>query len=145
MYSLDLICLISAGFSSPPSEWDSWELDTEFFKAMSRWTIDHPETTLDRVLDDICIGIDNGKDLIELIPDAPFPARSLVQALGYLVKLGAVHHFSLSGCGFSDNGYSVCIKGEVGGSKICEGCYSMGRRRTGGISEWQKWNFYSKD
>ena len=96
MYSLDLICLISAGLSYPPSEWDSWELDPEFFKAMSRWTIDHPETTLDRVLDDICAGIDNGKDLLKLIPDSPFPARSLVTGLGYLIKLGAVHHFSFT-------------------------------------------------
>ncbi|KIM76096.1 hypothetical protein PILCRDRAFT_13006 [Piloderma croceum F 1598] len=56
---------------------------------MSRWTIDHPATTLDRVLDNICAGIDNRKDLLELIPDSPFPARSLVTGLGYLVKLGA--------------------------------------------------------
>jgi hypothetical protein len=103
---------------------------------MSRWTIDHPETTLDRVLDNIRARIDNGKDLLELIPDSPFPARSLITGLGYLVKLGAVHCFGLSVCGFCDNGYSVCIQGEVGGSKICEGRYSMGRRRTGGISKW---------
>ena len=61
--------------------------------AMSRWTIDHPETALDRVLDNICAGIDNGKDLVELIPDSPFPARSLVKALGYLMKLGTVSYF----------------------------------------------------
>jgi hypothetical protein len=79
--------------SSLPPPWDSWELDPEFFKAMSRWTIEHPETTLDRVLDNICVGIDNGRDLLELIPDSPFPARSLVKALGYLVKLGTVGHF----------------------------------------------------
>jgi hypothetical protein len=131
-----LICLISAGLSSPPSKWDSWELDPKFIKAMSCWTIDHPETTLDRVLDNICAGIDNGKDLLDLIPDSPFPARSLLTALGYLIKLGAVYRFGLSLCGFSDNGYSVCIQGEVRSPKICEGCYSMGRGRTGGISEW---------
>ena len=135
MYSLDLICLISAGFSSPPSEWESWELDPEFFKAMSRWTIDHPETTLDRVLDDICVGIDNGQDLVELIPDVPFPARSLVKALAYLVKLGAVNCFSLSVCDVSDGDYSDCNKSEGGGSKICEGCYTVGGRITDGISE----------
>jgi hypothetical protein len=135
MYSLDLICLISAGLSSPPSEWESWELDPEFFKAMSRWTIKHPETTLDRVLDDICVGIDKGKDLVELIPDAPFPARSLVKALGYLIKLGAVYCFSLSVCDFSDGDYSDCNKSEGGGPKICEGCYTMGGSIAGGISE----------
>jgi hypothetical protein len=57
---------------------------------MSRWTLEHPETKLDRVFDNICVAIDNGKDIIELIPDSPFPARSLVKALGYLVKLGTV-------------------------------------------------------
>jgi hypothetical protein len=70
--------------------WDSWELDSNFFKAMTRWTIDHPETTLHHVLDNMCVGIGNGKDLLELIPDSPFPARSLIKAIGYLVKLGTV-------------------------------------------------------
>jgi hypothetical protein len=60
---------------------------------MSRWTVDHPETTLHRVFDNICTGIDNGKDLVELIPDSPFPGRSLVKAIGYLVKLGTVWRF----------------------------------------------------
>jgi len=57
---------------------------------MSHWTVDHPETTLDRVLDNIQVGIDNGKDIVDLIPDSPFPARSLVKGLAYLVKLGIV-------------------------------------------------------
>ena len=57
---------------------------------MSRWTIDHPDTTLPLVLDSICVGIDKGRDLVELIPDSPLPARSLVKALSYIVKLGTV-------------------------------------------------------
>jgi len=60
---------------------------------MSQWTIHHRETTLARVLDNICVGIDHGKDLVELIPDSPFPARGLVKALGYLVTLGNVKPF----------------------------------------------------
>jgi hypothetical protein len=128
-----LIWLISAGLSPPPSGWDSWELDPKFFKAMSRWTIDHPETTLDCVLDNICAGIDNRKDLLDLIPDSPFPARSLVAALGYLVKLGAVYIFSLSVCDISDNNSPDCNKSEGGGPKICKGCYTMGRRIAGSI------------
>jgi hypothetical protein len=88
IYLSDLIGLISTN----PLSWDPWELDSKFFDAMSQWTIDHPETTLDRVLDNICIGIDAGKDLLDLIPDNPFPARSLVKALGCLIKLGVVRH-----------------------------------------------------
>jgi hypothetical protein len=90
---LGLTCFVSADSSSSQLQWDPWELDPKFFKAMSRWTVDHPETTLDRVLDNICVGIENGKDLLELIPDSPFPARSLIKALGYLVKLGTVRRF----------------------------------------------------
>jgi hypothetical protein len=72
----------------PP--WDSWELDPKFFKALSEWTIDNPDTSLNSLLDSICAGIDRGRDFLELIPDYPFPARSLLCALGSLVKLGAV-------------------------------------------------------
>lgn len=79
--------------SSPPP-WDAWDLDPAFFAALSRWTAAHPESTLDRVLEKICIGIDNGKDLLVLVPDSPFPARGLLGALAYLVKLGAVSRFS---------------------------------------------------
>jgi hypothetical protein len=73
---------------SPP--WEAWALDQEFFGALIRWTITHPESTLDRVLDNICVGIDKGQDIIDCIPEGLFPARSLVEALGRLVKLGTV-------------------------------------------------------
>jgi hypothetical protein len=75
----------------PP--WDSWELDPEFFKALSEWTLENPDTSLNSLLDNICVGIDRGRDLLELVPDYPFPARSLLCALGTLVKLGAVCSF----------------------------------------------------
>ncbi|KIM76827.1 hypothetical protein PILCRDRAFT_638064 [Piloderma croceum F 1598] len=69
--------------------WDDWNLDSKFFAALSRWTIDHPESTLERVLAKITAGIDNGNALIELISDSPFPARGLVTALVYLLKFGS--------------------------------------------------------
>lgn len=75
----------------PP--WESWELDVAFFTALSQWTLDNPETTLDRVLENISIGIENGKQLFTLIPNAPFPARDLITALAHLVKLGVVCFF----------------------------------------------------
>jgi hypothetical protein len=80
----------ASGDHSSPPPWDPWELDSEFFAAMSQWTIDNPETTLNRVFDAMCTGIENGQPLLELIPDSPFPARSLVKALGYLLTLGRV-------------------------------------------------------
>ena len=74
--------------SVPP--WGVWDLDPKFFQALSRWTRDHPESSLDRVLSRICAGIDNGETFMQLIPDSPFPARGLLGALAHLVKLGAV-------------------------------------------------------
>jgi hypothetical protein len=76
---------------SGPLPWDPWELNPEFFAAMSRWTIDHPESTLDRILDRLCTAIENGQPLLELIPDSPFPARSLIKGIAHLLQLGRVH------------------------------------------------------
>jgi hypothetical protein len=92
-YSCIYISLIRYSSTNPALQWDSWELNPKFFTALTRWTIDHPDTTLDGVLKNVCDAIDRGRDLLEVIPDAPFPARSLVKALGCLVKLGAVRHF----------------------------------------------------
>ena len=48
------------------------------------------QTTLDRVLAHVFIGIESGKDLLEIIPDSPFPAHSLIKAPASLAKLGVV-------------------------------------------------------
>ncbi|KZP10166.1 hypothetical protein FIBSPDRAFT_1051471 [Athelia psychrophila] len=71
----------------PPS-WPSWKLDPDFFQAMSRWTMEHPESSLDKVMDNICSAIESSDSVMQLIPDSPFPARSLVTALVYLLRLG---------------------------------------------------------
>jgi hypothetical protein len=75
---------------SAPPPWDPWELDPEFFAAMSQWTIDHPESTLDRILDRLCSAIENGQPLLDLIPDSPFPAHSLIKGITHLLQLGRV-------------------------------------------------------
>ncbi|KAF7980318.1 hypothetical protein HWV62_39120 [Athelia sp. TMB] len=70
--------------------WDSWELDHKFFKALSQWTLTHPDSTLDKILDDVCAALESGtsNSVMQLIPDSPFPARSLIQALTYVLRLG---------------------------------------------------------
>jgi hypothetical protein len=55
---------------------------------------DHPDKKLNTVLKSICTALDAGKDLMGFIPDSPFPARSLMQGLGGLIKLVNV------GCAF---------------------------------------------
>ena len=74
----------------PKVPWDDWDLDPKFFAALSNWTLDNPDSSLDHIMEVICNRIDDSKNILELIPSSPFPARGLVEALTYLVKLGAV-------------------------------------------------------
>jgi len=76
--------------TAPTVPWREWKLDKTFFQALSRYTLDHPETTLPHVLDNIIKGLEANQDLFLLIPNAPFPACGLIQALAHLVKLGVV-------------------------------------------------------
>ncbi|KZP18456.1 hypothetical protein FIBSPDRAFT_933419 [Athelia psychrophila] len=71
-----------------PPPWPSWELNPDFFQAMSRWTMEHPESSLEKIMDNICSAIESSDSVMQLIPDSPFPARSLVTALVYLLRLG---------------------------------------------------------
>jgi hypothetical protein len=68
----------------------TWALDQEFFGALARWTIENPPGSIDRLLDKINSGIHNIQDLINFIPDSPFPARGLIQALCQLIQIGTV-------------------------------------------------------
>jgi hypothetical protein len=74
--------------STPP--WDSWALDQQFLADLDTWTKAHPDNMLDTVLKNVCKAMESGQNLIGFIPDSPFPARSLMQGLGGLVKLGNV-------------------------------------------------------
>ncbi|KZP18441.1 hypothetical protein FIBSPDRAFT_956233 [Athelia psychrophila] len=71
-----------------PSSSPSWELDPDFFQAMSRWTMKHPESSLDKVMDKVFSAIESSDSMVQFIPDSPFPARTLVTALVSLLRLG---------------------------------------------------------
>jgi hypothetical protein len=70
--------------------WNSWSLDEEFFGSLSRWTLERPQDTLTQVLDKVSDALETTKSVRAVIPDSPFPARSLVEALLSLLKLGIV-------------------------------------------------------
>ncbi|KZP08523.1 hypothetical protein FIBSPDRAFT_261289 [Athelia psychrophila] len=55
---------------------------------MSRWNRKHPESSLKSVMGKIFSVIENSADVMEFIPDSPFPARTLVIALVSLLRLG---------------------------------------------------------
>ena len=70
--------------------WEKWEFNKEFFKSLSNYRKDHPENSFSRIFDNICYTVENGKDLLEAIPDGPVPIRGFVKALACLLKLGLV-------------------------------------------------------
>ncbi|KAG6856441.1 hypothetical protein H0H87_004406 [Tephrocybe sp. NHM501043] len=74
---------------SSPKPWEDWQLNASFLSAVNDWSNKNPRSTLTRILEAASLAIDEGKDLVEIIPDAPFPAKSLIKALLQLVKLGA--------------------------------------------------------
>ena len=77
------------GRNQPPWD-DNWQLDSKFFTQMEAWDTAHPESTLTKVLEKVNNAVTLCQPFIEHIPDAPFPARSLVQGLAYLLQLGMV-------------------------------------------------------
>ena len=72
----------------------AWDLDPAFFEALSRWTLDNPKSNSDQVLQQIFDGVGNCTALLDIIPDSPFPVRTLVRALASLVKASMVYHLS---------------------------------------------------
>ncbi|KAG6860524.1 hypothetical protein C0995_010199 [Termitomyces sp. Mi166 len=74
---------------SHPQSAKKWELNVEFFTALSQWTLDHPDSTLDHVLRRVSDAIDRGKDYLDLIPNTPFPAQSLIKSVAQLIQLSA--------------------------------------------------------
>jgi hypothetical protein len=77
--------------------WDeNWKLDRKFFKDLESWKAQHPDSTLFKVMEKVNDAVTQGQNFIDFIPDAPFPARSLVKGLGYLLSLGVVSPFALS-------------------------------------------------
>ena len=82
-----------------------------------------------RTLDNICRHLEAGKELFEVIPDQPFPARSLFKALSCLVKLGVVSalvvaplsHRHSHPCNLDDQ------QGENKRLRICEGSGILGQ------------------
>ena len=77
------------GRNQPP--WDeSWVLDDKFFEQMEAWETEHPESTFAKVIEKVNSAVTICQPFLGHIPDSPFPARSLIQGLAYLLQLGMV-------------------------------------------------------
>ncbi|KAG6815917.1 hypothetical protein H0H87_010300 [Tephrocybe sp. NHM501043] len=66
-----------------------WELDEVFLKALENWEREHPRETLNKILQKVNNVVQNRKKWLEVIPDAPFPAQSLVKGLAQVLELAA--------------------------------------------------------
>jgi len=76
--------------SNQPPWNENWKLDERFFRDMERWKEEHPESTFIRVMKKVDDAVQADKSFMDCIPDAPFPARSLVKGLAFLLRLGVV-------------------------------------------------------
>ena len=77
-----------------PLPWgENWQLDEEFFRDMRVWNAQHPQSTLMKVMGKVNETVTQHKMVLEFIPNAPFPAGSLVKGLAYLLELGVVGPF----------------------------------------------------
>jgi hypothetical protein len=75
---------------------ENWKPDKKFFQDLESWKEQHPDATLFKVMETINNAVTQGKNFLDFIPEAPFPARSLVKGLGYLLSLSVVSPFSFS-------------------------------------------------
>jgi len=57
---------------------------------MEAWERDHPESTFAKAIEKVDNVIKKGKPFLEVIPDSPFPARSIALGLAHLLQLGTV-------------------------------------------------------
>jgi len=84
---------------------------------MEEWERDHPESTFTKVIENVENVIKTGKPFLEVIPDSPFPARSVVHGLALLLQLGAVRIilflFLLQALMNLNKGNHECKKGSV--------------------------------
>ena len=70
---------------------------------MEQWERDNPESTFAKVMENVNNVVKKGQPFLELIPDLPFPARSVVLGLAHLLQLGTeiasakkeVHEFTV--------------------------------------------------
>ncbi|KAG6827306.1 hypothetical protein H0H92_012378 [Tricholoma furcatifolium] len=71
------------------SQTGDWELDARFLHELSTWNRNNPENTLTHVLKKVDSAIKSSESFIDLIPDSPFPAQTLVKSLAKILQLGA--------------------------------------------------------
>ncbi|KAG6844349.1 hypothetical protein H0H87_007574 [Tephrocybe sp. NHM501043] len=64
-------------------------LDSGFFAALHEWNCKHPEKPLNRIFGDVKIILesDRGKEVLAMIPDLPFLARTIVQGLATIFNV----------------------------------------------------------
>jgi hydroxypyruvate isomerase len=81
--------------------WERWEVDNdrEFLQTLQKWNASKPESSLDQVMKKVQEKLNQVADLaesetvkvvMELIPNNPFPAGTLVKGLVSVMVIGVV-------------------------------------------------------
>ena len=92
---LNLIHRLTATQTNPTIEWKDWNIDGNAITELRAWGAAHENSNWIKLAETIDQSL-KSKTLDALkafIPDTPFPAKTLVEALLNLVELGIVRHF----------------------------------------------------
>jgi hypothetical protein len=81
--------------TNPTVEWEAWNIDGDAIAQLNEWGDVHGDSKWVKLAEIIDRSL-KSKTLDTLkafIPDSPFPAKTLVEALLNVVELGIVRHF----------------------------------------------------
>jgi hypothetical protein len=84
--------------AEPSRPWKEWALNDEFLTSLKKWHGQEPSATprrkLVNTLHQLSKWISSGKEVLDFAPDGPLPVKSVLFALGAIVKLSIVCYSS---------------------------------------------------
>jgi hypothetical protein len=81
--------------------WAEWEVQNDFLQKLNEWNQEHSQETLNGVMKKIQARLSRagavlespvGKEILEFIPNNPFPAGHLVKCLLNILIIGVVNN-----------------------------------------------------
>jgi hypothetical protein len=81
--------------------WAEWEVQNDFLQKLNEWNREHSQETLNGVMKKIQAKLSKigtvlespvGKEILEFIPNNPFPAGHLVKCLLNILIIGVVNN-----------------------------------------------------
>jgi hypothetical protein len=101
--------------ADPSRPWKAWALNAEFLACLKKWYDQESESSSPRrrlvnTLHQLSEWISSGKEALDFAPDGPVPVKSVLFALGAVIKLSIVRSsINLNHCRFYTRSQDVVI------------------------------------